>query len=81
MKTYQKKPDLVEAVQILDENQEALLAMNGVQALGKGIYAVETGQGNQIAHPGEWIIQNPGDERSRSLLSNGQFATIYQEVK
>lgn len=82
MKTYQKKLDLVEAIQVTDENLEALLGMEGVQAVGEGVYAVATGLGEKtLVHPGEWIVERQGKGVVlRSLMGNAEFTNTYQEV-
>jgi len=83
MKTYEKKPDLVEAIQVTNANREALLALDGVTEVGNGIFAVAVGLGDRsLAHPREWIVERPGEGlASRALMSNGQFTMIYQEVR
>lgn len=80
MKTFQKRLEKVEAIQITAENTEELLGQDGVQAVGEGVYAVMTPEGKELAHPGEWLNRTPGTTGDFSILPSVIFETIYEEI-
>ena len=79
MKTYEKKPETVHAIQITEENQEEIADLVGVRQVGANAYAIEMPNGSYIAGRGDWLCVDP-IIGAYSVMPDHIFQNTYKEL-